>query len=1063
MAAFAAVLAQAPEDPMAGEWVCVQSRGMKQWITAALADTFGISANMQFVFPKQIVAHILSSVPDLVPDDKPDDSAGDQGDESFFFWSVLALLMKIEIDHDTENEFSRLSNYIKDDDTGKKKFQLAKKIAKLFDDYMVYRPDMLLAWQNQARSKSDTFKKNQDSAGSPTVDPEILWQAALWNKIESKFSGQHPAIKTQSFLKNTTLDGLKKNNLPARISFFGISALPPVFLQVIEKISTIIDVHLFLLVPSNLFFFDMKSKRQELLAAISNQAQDEFNFFSNEMTNPLLTSLGTSGQRFLTQIENYDYLEPGPDLFYDPGVQIQAEGQIENKPENQADKRAEKSNILTVLQSDILNLVHRKQGNQDKPLPVLQSDTSICINACHSPMREAQILKDLLLDAFAKDNDLAPHDIIIMMPDIESYAPFIESVFTLEERLPFSISDRKKRSKSESLEAFLTLLSLQGSRLEKSRVLDVMAYESIASKFGFETAGLINIEKMLADVNILWGKDGAHRESLGVPGFKENTWEFGLERLFMGMAMPEHYEYPVNGVLPCNWFEGSDLEVLGKLSRFCYTFFSCLKRLGQPKTIEKWCQTLIHICDTMMHRHQQNNSDMAFLYQQIDAMKSGAHGAGFKEKVPFEMIQSFLIQQLDLKVSQGKFLAGKITFCNIMPMRSIPYKIVVLMGMDEGAFPRQVFGPGFDLMKKYPRLGDKNERLEDRYLFLETLLSVRQKMIITYTGLDIRDNSPIPCSGVVSELMDVMNDSFDFPDGYEYHISHPLHPFNCAYFTNKGPLFSFSKDNFKISKALLQAESIQTDSGKPFFIQPIAHQNQQNHIENKIEPPSDINMDEFVRYFKHPVEWMMKQRLKIVFPHLEQETQDRESFSIVGLDQYTLGSWLVGKQEAIRDLIPEIIIDKEDHYPTLKAMGSLPYGQKGRVEYEKLQLLAEPVMDAVQTISLKKTLLPVVKQLKIDDLTINVHLKDIREDGLTVAGFGKLNSARLLLGWIQHLFLNACAPKGYPKRTRLIGRDPGGKKPVFIVEFEALKDPDLEHLKVLAKLYEKGISRPLCF
>jgi len=823
---------------------------------------------------------------------------------------------------------------------------------------------------------------------------------------------------------------------------------------------------------------------------IADQNQDQFDFLSDEITNPLLSSLGTSGQRFLTQIENYHYHEPGPDLFSDPLIdEALIDHNVVDKTiidtttiDTTMDNATAKNSMLTVLQSDILNLVHRKDDAQDTPVPVSPSDTSICIHACHSPMREAQVLKDLLLDAFAKDTALAPHDVIVMMPDIESYAPFIESVFSLEQRVPFSISDRKTRSESESLEAFLMILSLEGSRLEQSQLLDLMAYESIALKFGFETSDLTHIEKMLADSSVLWGKDGEHRERLGVPGFKENTWQFGLERLFMGMAMPEAHDLIVNGVLPCESFEGSDLEVLGKLAGFCSSFFSCLTRLEQPKTIEKWCETLRYICDSMIGRHPKNNSDLIFLYQQIDAVKTGADEADFHKKIPFDIIQSLMIQQLDLKVSQGKFLAGKITFCNIMPMRSIPYKIVVLMGMDEGAFPRQVFGPGFNLMEKYPRLGDKNERLEDRYLFLETLISVRQQMIITYTGLDIRDNSPIPCSGVVSELMDVMEQSFDFPQGFAYHTSHPLHPFNPAYFSSaycnpayhmdKGSLFSYSHHNFQVSTALMPKVSgqkasmhnsmAQTDQQKTFFMPLDANQKQQNKIETAVDPTLGVSMDEFIRYFRHPVEWMMKHTLKIGFPHLGQEIRDREVFSISGLDQYALGSSLIEKQSVHQD----IAFEKISYYSILKAMGHLPYGQKGKSEYEKLQLLADPVMEAAQPFFLQKKYLPIVRQVSIENMTINVHLKDVREDGLILVSFGKLNSTRLLTGWIQHLFLNACAPKGYPKQTCLIGRDPNGKKPLYMIEFKGFEHSDLTartYLTELVRLFNTGINQPLCF
>ncbi len=998
MAVFAAVLEQDPKDPMESEWIGVQSRGMKQWISARMADQFGISANTRFLFPKQIVDHILFRA--QAPSS---DTVGP--DASQFFWSILDQLMAKDLD----KSLLPVQNYINDDDSGKKRFQLARRIATLFDDYMVYRPQLLLKWQDQA----DRFQYD---------DPHMRWQAQLWNRMVQGQKTHHLAWQAHHYLTQTGHTNLDTNLVPGRLSFFGISALPPVFLQVFEKLSDIVDIHLFLLAPSPLFFFDIKSKAQTLKSAVQNDREPESPFLDQE-TNPLLASLGRAGQDFFSQIESFNYHEPGPDLFSDPARSART--------------------MLTIMQSDIMNLVLRKSGGQHKPVPLAPQDRSISIHSCHSPMREAQVLKDLLLDAFELNPALCPHDVIVMMPDIETYAPYIESVFNLEQTLPYSLSDRLKRLDSSFLEAFLMILSLSGSRLEQKQVLDLISNPAVLKKFGFEPADILNIELMIVDANILWGKDGAHRQNMGVPGYEQNTWVFGLNRLFMGMAMPEGHDSPVAGVMGCDRFEGSQLELLGRFARFCDALFCCLDKFCKDQTIDQWCRIMVQAADTLLAPDKDSNETRVFLTQTIDTIKKQARDAGFEQSVSFEVITALLTHQLDLSVSQGSFLAGRITFCNIMPMRSIPYKVVALMGMDEAAFPRQVFGSGFDLIKNSPQLGDKNERQEDRYLFLETLLSAREKVIITYTGQDIRDNSPIPCAGPVSELMDAINDSFEFEKPNEYHIVHPLHPFDAKYFDAGEDVFSFSRDNCRI------AASMGEKTAHPAaFIQ--------SSSKNCLNPhPDQVNMEDFIRFFRHPVEWMLKQHMGILLMDNQISHSQREPFSLSGFEQYKLGSRLLDK--ALDSHGPH------DVYPDLKAMGTLPFGQKGKHEYKRLQSLAAPVMEAGRSLLSAALLPPVAGLVTISEIMITAQFNDIRENGSTQVSFGKLNGSRLLSAWIRHLCANAILPQDYPKMSRIIGRHPDGKEGTLFIEFDALEDRAEEYLESLIKIYRAGMTEPVCF
>ena len=1007
MHALTAVLKHVPDNPMVPEWIGIQSRGMKQWIAAQMADNLGICANINFFFPRQMINQIIY--------DQSDDQK-ESLNEDTLLWSIMKLLNKSK----AVNELSSIQDYIRDDETGKKQYQLSMKIAKIFDDYQVYRPSMLLEWQRQ---NSHGFLKDSDAK----------WQTWLWNRIISDNPHNSIAYKISDFLEKFDVKNIDKDHLPLRISFFGISAMPTFFLQVFEKISQIMDINLFLLTPSNQFFFDIKSDKQMGKISLNREIPVNLDQLYYEVKNPLLSSLGTAGKDFQSCLESFNYHEPFNGLFSDP--------------------LHESCTMLAYLQSDIFNLVYRKHDREDLPVKIESSDDSVSIHACHSPMREAQVLKDLLLNEFKNDSDLAPHDIIVVMPDIEAYAPFIESVFTLEDALPFSISDRKKRSESEPIEAFFKILALRNSRLEQNQVLDLLVSESIVRKFNISFDEIAMIERMVKDAAVLWGKDADHRKTFDLPPFEENTWFFGIQRLFMGMAMPENHDKLIKDILPCQPFEGLDLEVLGKLALFCNTLFTALETLAGNKTIEKWCQVLKSICNSLMDRNFQNGEDLTFLLQTIDTLKQDSQEAGFDQTVSFDVISSIIENKLDQSISQGRFLTGNIIFCNTMPMRSIPFKIVVLMGMDEKSFPGQGFRPEFDLIKKYPEPCDKIQRDEQRNLFLETLLSARSKFIVTYTGMSIQDNSKAPCAGVVSELLDTMEHSFIFPESYICHFFHPLHPFNQEYFIGNRDYYSFSRDNCKIAKVLSKKRAAHHT-----FVQTDAKAQLQ-------EPVSSIMLSDMINFFKNPVQWYMKDGLGIKIPDMEEvATQEqgraREPFNLSGLDQYALGSFLVAHNSRLPEESKKLGDSEEpaekSYYPLLKAGGTLPFGKKGKLEYENISALAQPVIDAAKQIESKTKLPAIAGEVDINSITVLDNIAQITQDGAYYISFGKLNGSRLILAWIKHLFLNLTAPDDYPKNTTVIGRDPQGKKEVLKYSFLPLEFNALQYLKELVQIYLKG-------
>ncbi|MCG8533427.1 MAG: exodeoxyribonuclease V subunit gamma, partial [Desulfovibrionales bacterium] len=342
---------------------------------------------------------------------------------------------------------------------------------------------------------------------------------------------------------------------------------------------------------------------------------------------------------------------------------------------------------LGVVQSDILNLVNRRPGGEAPLLEPDPEDASLTLHACHSPMREAQVLKDLLLDAFDTIPDLAPHDVIVMMPDIEAYTPFIEAVFSSEFPLPFSISDRRKKLESQTLDAFVRILGLAGSRLELSPVLDLLLSPSIGEKFKITVQEVEEMEARAREAGILWGWDEDHRESLTGKDYGENTWAFGLKRLFTGLTIPEGEGELMSSVLPLDAFEGTDGDLLGRFAHFVHTLFDQLSGLERDRTPGEWSSHMVTLVRSLMGPEDTPESEMGFLLQTVVSLGDEADLAGFDGKISFKSLEQILGKKLDQRIAQGSFFSGGITFCNLMPMRSIPFRVVCLMGMDEASFP----------------------------------------------------------------------------------------------------------------------------------------------------------------------------------------------------------------------------------------------------------------------------------------------------------------------------------------------------------------------------------------
>jgi exodeoxyribonuclease V gamma subunit len=995
-------LAESIQRPMCSvlqpELVVVQSQGMARWLKLELARRNGVCANGSFPFPKVFCSQVLSA-----------NSASPGGAPALERELMLWLIMRVLPELLDQPEFSPLKDYLSDAADIRKRFQLSAQIANLIDQYLVFRPDLILAWD-----------RGLSAAAGGADNPHEPWQTALWRRLRQEKPEQHPAALLQEFAERTAIPDFRPLDVPERISIFGISALPPSYLQVFCALGTHIDVHLFLLQPSKEYWgLIVNARESERLLKAARKGDAAAGELHLEAGNRLLASTGQLGRDFLNLV-----LEAG------------------DWDEDRAFSEPPETNLLQHIQADLFHLRDRGQGDCPR-LAINRADASLRVHSCHSPLREVEVLYDHLLDWFEHDPLLTPRDVLVMTPDIEAYAPFVQAVFDSPEepgkRIPFSVADRAVFSASQIVDAFLNLLSLPSTRLETSNVLRILETEAVRTRFGLTESDLDYIRVWVRKTNIRWGQDAMQRESLGLPGLAENTWQQGMERLLAGYAMAGKGEKLFQGVLPYDDVEGASAEVLGHLAEYLERLFGLVARLRARRSIGEWEEVLLGALESFLQPTDTQVPEALLIRSTLRELAGKAAEAGYVEPVDLAVILESLNQLLaDDRFGSG-FITGGITFCALKPMRSIPFKVICLIGMNDGAFPRTDRHLSFDLMAQMPRLGDRSLRADDRYLFLETLLSARDRLHISYVGQSIRDNSEAPPSVLISELLDYVAQAYELPgqEILEDHVlvRHRLQAFSPAYFTAQdGRLFSFSAENCRASHYGQAARIITTS----FLEVPLS------------EPEADwrtVDVGALAEFFCNPARWLVTRRLGLRFQEQDEALEEAEPFAVAPLEGYAIRQDLVDM--GLKGTSPK------DALQLMKASGRLPLGEAGAAHFRSLQADVQKFIDQLRPHLGAGYVDPVQIDHTLGEFRLVGEIKRLTATGSLHFRCASIKPKDLLRLWVQHLVLNTALPDGPYSKAMLVGSD------TVIQAAPLARAP--EFLAGLLDLYWQGLTRPLKF
>jgi exodeoxyribonuclease V gamma subunit len=984
---LAQILKTPVASPLDPETIVVQSKGMERWVSMELARRHGICANCRFPFPNAVVDEVFGAVLGAVPNPSPFDPA-------VMTWKIMRLLPACVM----RPGFEVLRNYTQGDLGQLKQYQLARRIADLFDQYLVFRPEMMLSWVSDEEGEDN-------------------WQPLLWRELVRDAEPVHRAALRKSFLASLQRTSAPPPGLPQRLAIFGISALPPFHMDVFSELARFVPVNLFLLNPCREYWADIRSE-QEMSRIIRRHEQQQLTpaDLYLEQGNSLLASMGKLGREFFQIIQGA--VSEEHDLFEEPG----------------------EGSLLACIQTDILHLAER---DRDTKTAIAAQDRSIALHACHSPMRAVEVLYDQLLALFQEEPDLGPQDVLVMTPDINAYAPFIHAVFDAPEqpalKIPFSIADRSMRRESQIMEAFLGILDLVGSRLGAPQVLALLESSALRRRFDLGETDVLLIHRWADDTRIRWGADEKSRAAMGFGSIGENSWRAGLDRLLLGYALPGGDERLFQGVLPYDHIEGGDAAVLGRLVEWVQSLFADVAALARPRSLAQWAEVLTHLLEQFFVPDADGEREAQTVRQVLNDLASKEEAAAFTDPVTLEVIRSLLGQRLETAMLSPGFITGGVTFCAMLPMRSIPFQVICLLGMDDGAFPRQSRALGFDLMARTPRAGDRSQRNDDRYLFLEALLSARRRFYLSYVGQSLEDNSPLPPSVLVCELLDAIGNGFTAAGGGDIverlTTRHRLQPFSLQYFKgDDARFFSYSAENCQAG------EQAQAACAPPRLF-----------IAERIDEPEEewlsVDVDQLAAFFTHPAKFLLQRRLRIQLEIQEAALEDREIFELVGLKHYQLAQQLLERRMAGYDL--------NALFPVVKASGRLPHGAVGACRYDLLAGSVESFYAAVEPFLQAAPLPPQVVDLQLPPFQLSGRIGHLNALGLLHFRSARLKAKDHLNVWVRHLVRSVVGASGQPLESFLIGKD--GALRYTPVE------PARETLNALLSTYWEGLRRPLHF
>jgi exodeoxyribonuclease V gamma subunit len=887
-------LARHPLGPLDEETLLVPSSGMAEWLKATMAARFGVAAGFRIELPAQFTWRAWRAV--LGPAAVPASSPLDKGPLTWWLMRRLPELARHE-------DFAPLAAFLAVDPSPMRRLELARRLADLFDQYQVYRPDWLDAWA----AGRDRLPRVPGDPEPPPLPPGQRWQPALWRALLAELAQAADAPAPRPLLHRRFVAALKAlkarpeaslpPGLPRRLLLFGTTHLPHTLLEALGELSRHVPV--LLAVPD------------PCAHPWAQRPPDDPD------GHPLLQAWGRQGRDFLRQLDAWD---SGRERAEQLGLARTA--LFDEAPATTA---------LQQLQARIRDLA----PPSDAPRPLPPGDRSLVFHTAHGPMREVEILHDQLLDAFAS-GDFEPRDVVVMVPDIERFAPAIAAVFGRfapgdPRHVPWGLADRRERGRHPLLRTLEALLQVRERRWAYSELRDWLATPAVAARWRLDEAAVEQLCGWMAGAGTRWGLHEAQRAALGLPAAGAvGTWRFALERLLVGYAtgeLPPGAE-PAGGIEPWPEVAGVDAALAGTLAEALAALDAWWAEAAAPRSPAAWLPALRGLLTAMFSASDDREKNLlALLEQALQAWAATCEAAGFDEPVGLDLVREAWLAGVD-EAGGGRFRAGGVTFCTLLPLRAIPFRCVCLLGMNDGEYPRPAPRSDFDLLADptLARPGDRSRRDDDRQLMLDALLAARDRLHLSWSAHRARDNQPQPPSVLVQQLREHVAALWGGPALQAMTLAHPLQPFSRAYLDAGGDerLFTHAHEWRRLHEGAAAAPATPVPPEAP-------------------PPPALLPLKALVAFVRSPVAAFFRQRLRADLRLPDDAPDDDEPFHAGGLQGW---QWRDEILRARHDDPAAAAVQLAGAVARLRREGRLPWGGPGAAVADGLRAEMAPVLAA---------------------------------------------------------------------------------------------------------------------
>ncbi len=744
---LADVLAVPGADPFAAEVVAVPAKGVERWLAQRLSHVLGtdsgdgVCANVAFPWPSALVDETLQATSTAHAE------AVERWAPARAVWPLLDV---IDASVPGEPWCRSLAQHLGTDAEDKgRRLAVARRLAGMYDEYGQSRPAMLRAWAAGRDERGD---------GTP-LDADLHWQAELWRRLRDALATPSPAELLDDACQQLR-DQPQLSTLPDRVSVFGASRLSPARLQVLAALAAHRDVHLWLHHSSPALWDTVAGTTPSL-----RRADDETR---TALRNPLLTSLSRDVLELQQLVAR---TAPGSATVLHPSPPAPA-------------------TLLGRLQQDLAD-----DHVPAEPPPLVDGDRSVQVHACHGRTRQVEVLREVIVGLLADDPTLEPRDVLVMCPDVETFAPIIAATFAIgaeddaahpAARLRVRLADRALRQTNALLAVLSQLLELGSARLTASQLLDLAGTPAVRQRFGFDDDALERLRDWTVGAGVRWGLDGEHRAAWALGDVTQGTWRDGLDRLLLGAAMEGALD-SWGDVVPLDDVDSSDIDLAGRLAELVDRVAAAQALMAGRHTASAWMTGLEDAVGGLAATTYDTAWQLLQLRGELGDIAESADGS--TALLGLADVRALLASSLAGRPTRASFRTGTLTVCTLVPMRSVPHRVVCLLGLDDGVFPRQSNRDGDDVLARDPWVGERDPRSEDRQLFLDALSAAEDHLVITYTGADERTGAPVPPAVPLGELLDALDRTATVagvPDGRvrdavtTHHALQPFDPRNFA-------------------------------------------------------------------------------------------------------------------------------------------------------------------------------------------------------------------------------------------------------------------------------------------